>query len=481
MRLDKQSSCLLKSSIVPSLFQVAEMSDETVSIKPLREDDISGNILVYSDNLDYAFDIAFEHKDKIDYLLFLDSNKGNIEIIAKPQKKLPSIDDIFNTIQKNNLFEKRDEQIELARQIESVYENSKIGICEAPTGTGKSLAYLVPSILYAKKHQKKVLVSTNTINLQKQLIEKDIPILKKILNFSVKIALGRNNYLCKRKLDSIFSKGNIFLFENDIHKKLKNFSKQTKTGLKGDFLDKENRESDKIWDSIASSSASCAHSKCPYYRNRCFYYKARAELESADLIVANHHIVLSDALLSDAKILPEYSTIVFDEAHNLEKNATNYFTKTAASNEISYLLDKLYTKKKTKESGFLASIDDNQKKLNISRLISNAKDALNNLAENIKLPNAELIDVDKKNINIIKNGVKELIKSLEDIIINLKNLKALFSEEEFIDISSIMQAIEEKIFILSEFIEIDEEENIRWSLSKVKVEFMLLIKRKCKN
>ncbi len=248
--------------------------------------------------------------------------------MSTPSKILDKIENIIPH------FERRKSQRLLAEFIWDLIKNGGVGIAEAPTGIGKTLAYLIPTLLIAKTSKKPIIISTNTINLQHQLIHKDIPALKNLINAEVKVALGRTNYLCLSKLYSFISRKKPSLLSP---KNLQLFTQLTEhpTGEKSDITKKLDEPT---WDRICSSSYSCLKSKCPYFK-RCFFYKARRNLESADIIIANHHIILSDINM-ESGILPEYNTIIFDEAHNLEKNATLYFTKTISSNLLN-LVSKL--------------------------------------------------------------------------------------------------------------------------------------------
>ncbi len=464
MQLDKDSLDIVKNVQKPSLFRITSIKEDVLSIEPIDENtDIYGNILIYSDTKEYVFDFAFANKDRIDYLFFLNANDYAIETIAKPKRKNHTIESFFKEIHDRiDDFEYRQEQVELAKKIYHSFKQKRIGVFEAPTGTGKSFAYLVPSILYSLENSKRIAISTSTINLQKQLIEKDIPLLKTIVDFNVKLAVGRGNYLCKRRLDSILEKGDIFLFENDLHLKLKEFAKFSNTGLKSELFDKDSAIIDEnIWENINSSSITCARSKCKYYKNKCFYYKAQKLLESANIIVANHHIVLSDALLSEASILPDYDIIVFDEAHNLEKNATNYFTQTVSTAELKHILDKLYSKKRKKQSGLLSLSKDMSKIGSALHSIESAKEILKKESEIFEKEKSE-ISIDSSNIEKYKIHIENIIKAVDNAAASIKNIKEYFEENDFVDISSYIQRLVENCDILIDFIENKNQESIRW-------------------
>ncbi len=455
MRINKDSFAILNKSETPSVFRV-NISEETVKIEEKVEGNLYGDVLVFSDSMEDAFDIGVQYRDVIDYLLFFDKESQKVVVLGEPEKPVLSIEEIFGRIQKIfKDFEERKEQVKLSKEIENCLEEGKFGIFEAPTGTGKSLAYLIPSILYAKKHSLKVVVSTNTINLQRQLMEKDLPVLKNIIDFNAKVALGRSNYLCKRKVDSIFEKGNLFLFEDGSYEKLKSFVNSTKTGVKAEFFTSDTTIDETLWESVASTSLTCAHTKCPYYKNRCFYYKARALLESADLIVANHHIVLSDALVKEAGVLPDYDAVIFDEAHNLEKNATNYFTQTVSTAEISKLLDRLYIKKKRKEAGLLSDIAEDKNKTECVSYIKEVRRAIEDVLEFFGGFKQDEITVNADNLYKIKPHINALSDTVSNLSLKLKHWK------DSVDISAIAQSLSDYSDALNLFFE-NEVSDIKW-------------------
>jgi len=131
----------------------------------------------------------------------------------------------------------------------------------------------------------------------------------------------------------------------------------TETGLKSDFFSTEKGISENFWSLVESNSLSCAHRRCPYYKSDCFFYRARKKLDHAQIIVANHHIVLSHSIMENAEILPEFGVLIIDEAHNLEKNATSYYTQTISSTDVLNVFDMLYSVKKSKEYGLLVNFD----------------------------------------------------------------------------------------------------------------------------
>ena len=302
-------------------------------------------------------------------------------------------------------FEFRKEQLSMAKHIEEGINSEKKIVVEAGTGTGKTLAYLIPAIEWAVTNGKRVIISTNTINLQEQLLNKDIPMLQKIMEKKFKYALvkGRGNYLCNRKYYNIKSGKNKEILELSEEQQnhlriILEWGRETTTGDKSEL----NIEPDyTVWEMFQSESDLCFPG-CPH-RDECFFFKARDEKKRADILIANHHIFFSDLAIkkqigfnSDYSILPEYKMAVFDEAHNVEKVARDYFSYEVSRYSFVKIMNKI---------------------LNVAKL----KDE--NLKENTKLFEIEkTIGQLKEIISIIKNS--EIIESQEALeIINNKFIK----------------------------------------------------------
>ncbi|HEY9679934.1 MAG TPA: helicase C-terminal domain-containing protein [Drouetiella sp.] len=223
-----------------------------------------------------------------------------------------SIEDIFARLAKRlSGYEPRPQQLELAHLIERSFSKSQTGIFEAGTGTGKSLAALVPALLSGKK----VVVSTATISLQEQYINKDIPLLKEIMPFRFEAALmkGRGNYLGLRRWEE-------HLLEQEMDDRLVDWVHTTEYG---DISELDFVPHWETWNEINSDSDDCLRNKCPAV-NDCFYFEAKKRAENADLVVVNHALLLADAA-SYGNILPPYDLLIVDEAHHLPEVATDAF------------------------------------------------------------------------------------------------------------------------------------------------------------
>ncbi|WP_291256644.1 helicase C-terminal domain-containing protein [Fusobacterium sp.] len=261
-------------------------------------------------------------------------------------------------------FEYRDEQLHMAKHIEKGLNSEIPVIVEAGTGTGKTLAYLIPSIEWAIKNRKRVVISTNTINLQEQLLNKDIPIAKRVIQGDFKYILvkGRGNYLCNRKYHNL-AMGDTSIIE-DFSPSQKNqfveiikWGKQTEIGDKGELPFEVDNS---VWELFQSETDMCSGNKCPY-KAECFFLKSREEKKKADILITNHHMYFSDLAIrkeigfnTEYSILPEYGLVVFDEAHNIEKVARDYFSYEASKYSFTKTMNQIFTTEgKKKNTGAL--------------------------------------------------------------------------------------------------------------------------------
>ena len=255
--------------------------------------------------------------------------------------------------QKLKDYEYREQQIKVVKALINSFNEHKSYFIEAGTGTGKSFAYLIPALYWANFNEQPVVVSTNTINLQEQLIDKDLVLLKKVLPFSFKAVLvkGRGNYVCKRKQKNLEDRSaELFLDEPDRRLeliKVLNWLEETGVGSRSDINFVISPE---IWEELASESDLCLRTNCPYF-DSCFFMEARKEIFSADLLIVNHHLLLSDAVLkyesggSDTGILPKYRRLIIDEAHNLVDTATSHLGKPFYVSGITKYFQRLYQNK----------------------------------------------------------------------------------------------------------------------------------------
>ncbi|MBS0262334.1 MAG: DEAD/DEAH box helicase [Planctomycetes bacterium] len=265
-------------------------------------------------------------------------------------------------------YEQRSEQLQMADAVARAIAEKKHLIVEAGTGVGKSFAYLVPAILAAtaeqvdqarreaaddddqvgrdaKRKRTRVVISTHTISLQEQLVNRDIPFLNSVLpvEFSAVLVKGRGNYISLRRLAGARARAHsMFTREEDVDQigEIDRWSKVTADGSRAtlDFA-----PFPAVWDEVQSDHGNCLGKKCGDY-NDCFYYRARRRVWNADVLVVNHALFFSDLALrrEGAAILPDYDVVVFDEAHTIESVAADHLGISVSSGQFDYLLNKLF-------------------------------------------------------------------------------------------------------------------------------------------
>jgi predicted DnaQ family exonuclease/DinG family helicase len=241
-------------------------------------------------------------------------------------------------------YEHRPEQLRMVREVCGAFNEGIVLMVEAGTGTGKSLAYLAPAILWAVKNRDPVVISTNTKNLQAQLFEKDLPFLEKALGGNIRYALikGRGNYLCVRRLLMVLDAAERELSDDERVAILPVISwlAATETGDVAELSGLKGGMESELWARVSTQRDECLGPRCRFARN-CFVRRARAKALQADVVVANHSTVFWET--GEAAVaLPPYRCIVFDEAHNLENVATDAATIRVASWQLSRVLNRLF-------------------------------------------------------------------------------------------------------------------------------------------
>ena len=244
-------------------------------------------------------------------------------------------------------YEERPEQLRMAFAVGEALNRGRLAVIEAGTGTGKSLAYLVPAILWALQNEERVVVSTNTINLQEQLIRKDLPFLQRAtgLEFQAVLVKGRANYLCRRRAET--ARVEPGLFDDELAGELATIFEWAAKSADGSREELNFVPRQQVWEEVCCEIDQCARVRCPHYGG-CFFHKARRRAAQADVLVVNHALLLSDLALrhqtdnySAAAVLPPFDRIVLDEAHHLEDIATNFFASQVTRFAFARVLNKL--------------------------------------------------------------------------------------------------------------------------------------------
>ena len=248
-------------------------------------------------------------------------------------------------------YEFRQEQLQMAHEVARAFTASDHLIVEAGTGVGKSFAYLVPAISLALKAEQKVVISTNTISLQEQLITKDIPFLQRVLprDFNVVLAKGRRNYLSRRRLKNLMNYERGLFDTHEEVEEVADIEEWVNLTVDGSRADLSWQPQSQVWNKVASDRDDCLGRNCETY-DTCFYFNARREMHNADLLIVNHHLLFSDlAIRKDSEasmsVLPDYEYLIIDEAHHLEATATNHASIDFSNTRVKWLLDSLYNER----------------------------------------------------------------------------------------------------------------------------------------
>jgi ATP-dependent DNA helicase DinG len=402
-------------------------------------------------------------------------------------------------------YEIRPQQLEMARKVTEAFTKETIAVVEAGTGVGKTFAYLIPAILYATRTRSKVVIATNKINLQHQLIDKDIPAIQKALGIKCNVVLmkGRGNFLSRRRLE--FALSNRDLFSQDRYAELQEIAEWANTTSTGDRNDRGAPAiRDEIWEDVQSDGDDCRGTNCPHYGS-CFFYRTRQQALQADIIIVNHHLVLYDAFLSltgteesEAFVLPPYDHIIFDEAHSLAETTTNCLSCSVGRGSIMRQLRRLYSPR-AREKGALRAlmhaiekIDPNGKYAATTTLLDAIHKEADKLAETLEQKVKECMDEiggllqsHQSNIitfntneeaspqwELVSRSVKVLIQAAESFLQFMKSLLGTLNSypesirEKLADskthIKGVYNKLVEQVEALQLFLKCDTSQYCRW-------------------
>ena len=348
---------------VPAVMEKAAEADVVIHNHP------SGHLTPSEADLEIAsgldrFRVAF---------YIINNTADDLYVVVEPFRKKeiipldgPSLANLLGpkgpVAQKLSGYEQRPQQAQMVLAVVQALNENKIATIEAGTGTGKTLAYLAPAIHWALQNKERVVVSTNTINLQEQLIKKDIPFLQSSLAqpFTAVLVKGRGNYACLRKVAEIESEFD--LSEDEDREELQALIAWAKTSKEGSKADLSYIPQDLVWEKIGAESDTCTRSRCPFFRE-CFVNKARRNAGRANILVVNHHLLFADLAIrlevgdiGDAAVLPPYERIIFDEAHHIEDVATNYFGDRITRAGLQRMFSRLHRQHKAVLKGHLHQV-----------------------------------------------------------------------------------------------------------------------------
>ncbi len=262
-------------------------------------------------------------------------------------------------------YEARPQQLAMADAVAAALARREHLLVEAGTGVGKSFAYLVPAIQAALADREcRVVISTHTISLQEQLIRKDIPFLQEVMPpFLPLLVKGRGNYLSKRRLRVAQRRGMSLLNDAAETEQLDALGRWAARTADGSRSDLEFRPLGAVWELVESDSGNCLGKRCADFAD-CFYYKARRQINQANVLVVNHALFFTDLMIRSlgqhAGILPKYRVVIFDEAHNLEDVAADHLGLSITRGQADFLLNRLAHERRGVMHGLLALYGDEE-------------------------------------------------------------------------------------------------------------------------
>lgn len=380
-------------------------------------------------------------------------------------------------------YEPRKSQLELVKAIARAMNEGSVLAAEAGTGVGKSFAYLIPALAWAARNKERVAVSTATINLQRQLMDKDIPLVASIFKKNLKAVLvkGRGNYLCQaRLLEALDEEG---LFAGSDHP-LRKIADWAGTSTNGDRADLSFWPEDALWSRVCSEADDCLGLRCPY-REKCFVLKVKRDAADSDLLVANHHILFSDLAARSSgagyeatAVLPPFSIVILDEAHAVEASATSFFSAELARFAVYKQLSRLYRERRGRKFGVMVKLQ-NVKGLP-AELFKRLPLAFDTLREAMAEADASALDLLGSNMNFRLTKPSEAIG--RTVLIPLGRLERSLLEvanilksalEDMPDEAALEQAVQETELALKRLVELaslcsrfsrfeDDPESVYW-------------------
>ncbi|MBP7935229.1 MAG: DEAD/DEAH box helicase [Phycisphaerae bacterium] len=358
-------------------------------------------------------------------------------------------------------YEQRAEQLEMAAAVERAFEESRHLVVEAGTGVGKSFAYLIPAIRRATTANQRVIISTHTIALQEQLVERDIPFLRAIWpdEFTAVLVKGRGNYLGIRRLKQASDRQKLLLAAHPHLEELWRIEDWAYKTEDGSLSDLSPSPDPLVWELVRSEHGNCLGRQCDYYP-KCFYQRARRRAANAQILVVNHALLLSDLALrrvnEKAGILPNYDLAVIDEAHCFESVAAEYFGVSVSEGQLRYLLNRLHHDRTGR--GFL--------KIHPSERAIQAVEHVRQVAEQFWANLSEWQDMDgRPNGRIlgrvpIENSLTPALRGLKEVLERVR--KDLKKADDAYELTSLLDRAGALSDDLRHLMESDSAASVRW-------------------
>ncbi len=356
-------------------------------------------------------------------------------------------------------YEHRAEQLQMADAVAAAIANKRHLVVEAGTGVGKSFAYLVPAILSLanqdddpnRKSKRRIIVSTNTIALQEQLMSKDIPLLNSVIpiEFSAVLGKGRGNYLSKRRLQAAVKKSrSLFPTQEEVDQldTLRRWSEGTTEGSKATLPFKIIPS---VWDEARSDSGNCLGRTCPTY-NECFYFQARRRLQNADIIVVNHALFFSDLALRqlNVNLLPDYDVVIFDEAHTLEAVASDHLGSSVSRRQVEYILNRLFNDSTQKGLLVSANMPDALRQVTRCHVLNENffSDIENYVRRTLEVANAANRTLRIRQAGIVENKLSPELRLLSNVLRDrAQNFVEASDKQDFVSASDRLAVLAETL------------------------------------
>jgi ATP-dependent DNA helicase DinG len=348
--------------------------------------------------------------------------------------------------------------MEMAEAVAGAMSGPRHLLVEAGTGVGKSFAYLLPAIERVLKHKQRIIISTHTISLQEQLMEKDIPALARVVDGKFKAVLvkGRHNYIGLRRLMQASRRQQaLFGSASDLEQlhSIEEWAYETRDGTLSDL---NFQPLPQLWQRVRSESNNCMGQRCATYE-KCFYQQARRQAEEADILVVNHALFFADLALRqrDVTFLPEYDFVIFDEAHTIEGVASDHFGMSVSSYAVQHLLAGLFNEKTGR--GFLGAMDCRE----VNQKVVTAASRADHLFEQLRMKMRGATGTMRLSRG---ESVENLLSpALDDLAGALRPLRDLFKgEDERFELESFANRCTETAAVLVSLLKQDREEFVYW-------------------
>ncbi len=342
-------------------------------------------------------------------------------------------------------FEYRQEQFQMSEFILECLYDHKTALIEAGTGIGKTLAYLVPAVIYCIENNKRLAISTETKTLQKQLVDKDIPLVKKFIgrylkkDFKYSLCLGSSNYPCRKRFESVLLSGRIA--KSDL-RAAGHLGELLREG--GIFSRLDVRMPARFWSEIAREPDACSFYTCPH-SSQCVYQKARREWQTSQVLVMNHYLFFTN-IASGKTYLPEFDIAILDEAHSLEDIASGQLGFDFSYEEINEIINKLYSPRRKRN--IILNISDGEKKEKAVRAIGEIRGGLADFFEK-----ARGLFPEKQNSFRLREPAGfglNLLKSLKELHAGLEKAENFIKDES---LKSELDILRGRLFLFQQSLE----------------------------